>query len=165
MKPKAFGERNKVRPYCRNISAHHIMIDMQRIVLDTNCLVASLSRTSETYDVWKGLYEGRYVLCISNEILMEYQEIIAKKTTAVIAENVIQYLINSNYVEFVTPYYHFQLITSDKDDNKFVDCAIAAGARYIVSNDKHFNVLKQISFPFVEVMSLAAFLQTIRSGR
>lgn len=63
---------------------------MKRVVLDTNCLIASLSRTSESYDVWRGLQEGRYTLCVSNEILMEYAEIIARKTTPLIAENVIQ---------------------------------------------------------------------------
>ena len=31
----------------------------QRIVLDTNCLISSLSRKSKSYEVWKGLHEGR----------------------------------------------------------------------------------------------------------
>ena len=73
----------------------------KRIVLDTNCLISSLSRTSDSYEVWRGLYEGRYILCVSNEILTEYQEIIGQKITPEIAENVIQFLINSEYVEFV----------------------------------------------------------------
>ncbi|MBQ7734909.1 MAG: putative toxin-antitoxin system toxin component, PIN family [Bacteroidales bacterium] len=135
---------------------------MERIVLDTNCLVSSLSRSSETYEVWLGLHEGRYILCVSNEILMEYQEIIARKTTAVIAENVIQYLINSDYVEMIIPYYHLQMITTDPDDNKFVDCAVAARARYIVSNDRHFNILKPSDFPFIEVLSIGDFLKLIQ---
>lgn len=47
---------------------------MKRIVLDTNCLIASLSRTSRSYSVWRGLHDGQYILCVSNEILMEYLE-------------------------------------------------------------------------------------------
>lgn len=134
---------------------------MKRIVLDTNCLIASLSKTSKSYGVWKGLYEGRYILCVSNEILMEYQEIIAQKTTPEIAENVIQFLINSEFVEFITPYYHFELITADRDDNKFVDCAIAANATYIVSDDSHFKPLEKISYPYIIVIKLIEFLDVL----
>ena len=60
---------------------------MRRIVLDTNCLIASLSHTSRSYSVWRGLHDGRYILCVSNEILMEYQEMIGQKTTPAIAAN------------------------------------------------------------------------------
>ena len=135
---------------------------MTRVVLDTNCLIASLSRTSKSYSVWRGLYEGRYVLCVSNEILEEYQEIIAQKTNSRIAENVIQFLLNSEFVEFITPYYHFELITADHDDNKFVDCAVAANATYIVSNDKHYKPLEHIAFPYLLVIQLEKFVEILQ---
>ena len=135
---------------------------MIRIVLDTNCLIASLSRTSKSYEVWKGLYEGRYILCVSNEILMEYQEIISQKTTPQIAENVIQFLINCEHVEFITPYFHFELIKTDLDDNKFVDCAIAANATYIVSEDNHYKPLKDITYPHLIVIKLMKFVDLLR---
>ena len=61
----------------------------KKIVLDTNCLLASLSRQGRTYPAWKAFQEGRYILCVTNEILEEYEEIIAQKTTASIAKNVI----------------------------------------------------------------------------
>lgn len=134
---------------------------MKRIVLDTNCLIASLSRTSRSYSVWQGLHDGRYILCVSNEILMEYQEMIGRKTSPEIAENVIQYITNSEFVEFVTPYYRFNLIKADCDDNKFVDCAIAANATYIVSDDKHFIPLNSISFPKLLVLRLMEFVERL----
>ena len=137
----------------------------RRIVLDTNCLISSLSRTSDSYDVWKGLYEGRYILCVSNEILMEYQEIIGQKTTPEIAENVIQFLINSEYVEFVNTYYRFDLITADHDDNKFVDCAIAANATYIVTDDKHYKPLRQIAYPKLFGVKLMEFVEMLHDNR
>lgn len=136
---------------------------MKRIVLDTNCLIASLSRTSRSYSVWRALHDGRFVLCVTNEILMEYQEMIGRKTTPEIAENVVQYITNSDFVEFVTPYYHFDLIKADHDDNKFVDCAIAANATYIVSDDKHFNPLRNIGFPKLFVLKLMEFVERLKS--
>ena len=49
------------------------------------------------------------------------------------------------------------LITSDVDDNKFVDAAVAGNADYLVTEDKDFNELKKINFPKVEVISLNEF--------
>ena len=137
---------------------------VNRIVLDTNCLLAILSRRGNYFSVWQGLHEGKYTLCVSNEILEEYEEIICSKTNPIIASNVIQMLINSPYVQFVDTYFHFHLIEQDKDDNKFVDCAIAANARFIVSEDTHFKHLKDIPFPYVEVIRLKEFMDLLQSG-
>ena len=136
-------------------------MSINRIVLDTNCLIAILSRKGNYFSVWQGLHQGKYILCVSNDILKEYEEILSLKTNSIIASNVIQTLINSPFVEFVEAYYHFHLISQDEDDNKFVDCAIAANAKYIVSEDAHFKILKEIPFPSVEVMRLRSFMQLL----
>ena len=80
---------------------------VNRIVLDTNCLLAILSRRGNYFSVWRGLHEGKYILCVSNDILEEYEEIISSKTNSVIASNVVQMLVNSPFVEFVNIYFHF----------------------------------------------------------
>lgn len=130
---------------------------MDRIVLDTNCLIASLSRRGNYYNVWKSLQDGVYTLCVSNEILEEYEEILTQKTNAVIASNVLQLLINLPNVELVDPHYHFNIISEDYDDNKFTDCAAVANAKYIVSNDKHFNEVSFLDFPPLCVIDLKTF--------
>ena len=60
-----------------------------------------------------------------------------------------------------TPYYRFGLIVADGDDNKFVDCCIATGASFIVSNDRHFDVLADIPFPHVEVLNIGEFSKSL----
>ncbi len=135
---------------------------MKRVVLDTNCLLASLSSRSENFRVWRALHEGVYTLCVSNEILSEYEEIIACKANKTVAENVINALVDSDYVEFVDPQFHLGLIEADPDDNKFVDCAFAANATFIVSNDKHFDILKDITFPKISVLKLQGFLSMLK---
>lgn len=137
------------------------MRDNNRIVLDTNCLLACLSSKSENFCVWRDFQEGRFTLCVSNEILEEYQEIIARKTNAVVAENVINAIVESEFVEFIDPQFHLGLIVADHDDDKFVDCAFAANAAYIVSDDTHFDILKQISFPRLLVLKLRAFVEML----
>ena len=139
------------------------MSEKRRIVLDTNCLIASLSRHSVYYPVWSSFQAGKYILCVSNDILEEYQEIIEQKTSAIVAKNVIDLLLKSKNVDYITPHFKFGLITADHDDDKFVDCAFAANATYIVSDDSHFDVLKEVDFPRLLVLKLKEFLGLLQS--
>ena len=123
----------------------------------------ALSKHGNYFDIWRGLKDGKYILCVSNEILTEYREIIASKTNAVVANNVIFALAESEFVEYVDPHFHLELIKIDPDDNKFVDCAFAANATYIVSNDKHFDILKSIPFPTIDVINIDKFLEELKS--
>lgn len=129
-----------------------------KLVLDTNCLIQVIPPRSRYHDVWRMFERGENTLCVSNEILEEYMEILQRLTDEETAEIVVSTILNSPFVEFVHPYFRFNLIPIDPDDNKFVDCAIAAGARYLVSNDKHYDILKHIDYPKVEVLSLDEFV-------
>ena len=135
----------------------------RKIVLDTNCLISSLSKRGQYYPVWKGLQTGKYTLCVSTDILEEYAEIIAQKMSLQVAMNVIHLLLESEFVELVNPYFGLRLIGEDHDDDKFVDCAFAANATFIVSDDKHYNVLKTISFPKILVLRLKEFLGILKT--
>ena len=135
----------------------------RKIVLDTNCLIASLSRSGQYYPVWKGLQTGEYILCVSTDILEEYAEIITQKMSVNVAANVIHLLLESEFVELVNPYFSLHLIEADHDDDKFVDCAFAANATFIVSDDKHYDILKEISFPQLLVLKLKEFLGLLQS--
>lgn len=95
------------------------------------------------------------------EILNEYEEILERLAGTEVAKLVIEIILNSPYTLFFTPYYNFHLIKSDPDDNKFVDCAIVANAQYIVTEDRHFQILRQYNFPKVEVIGLDEFYHSL----
>lgn len=59
---------------------------------------------------------------------------------------------------FQETYFHFGLIEQDADDNKFVDCAVAADAEFIVSNDAHFDILRNVDWPKVNVITIKEFI-------
>lgn len=120
-----------------------------------------ISVHSDARPAWQAFREGRYVLCVSDEILNEYQEILSMVANSAVATNITQAILHSPHTELLNPYYHFNLIEQDPDDNKFVDCAIQAGADYIVSEDSHFRHLKDIGFPKVLVIKLAEFLSDL----
>ena len=135
------------------------------VVLDTNCLLQSLSKRGSFYDVWAAFVMGRYILCVSTEILEEYEEIIASHISPLAAKLTIEMILRANNVIRVDAQYRFGLITADEDDNKFVDCAIVANADFIVSNDKHFSVLSTIPFPHVVVKKLTEFQMELKQDK
>lgn len=113
-------------------------------------------------DIWEAFRVGKYTLCVSNEILFEYHEILAMRYNNLIANTVLKELIETPNIVRINPTYRFNLITTDPDDNKFVDCAIIAGATYIVSNDRHFRELDKYDFPKVDLRTLSEFLSIVR---
>ena len=91
----------------------------------------------------------------------EYEEILSNKTSKEIAHNIVEAIARLSTTIYQEAYYHFGLIKSDVDDNKFVDCAVAADAEYIVTNDKHFDVLKMIPWPKLSVIIIKDFIVQI----
>ena len=77
-----------------------------------------------------------------------------------VAENVVLLILNKKNTMLVDPHFRLGIITADPDDNKFVDCAFAAGADYLVSEDSHFDVLRRTPFPQLNLVTLDKFMQT-----
>ena len=132
-----------------------------RIVLDTNSLLVSIGRKSKYRPIFDALLEGKIKLLISNEIINEYVEKLEEKANAIVAENVANLLLRSPDVEKIEIHFKWSLITQDADDNKFVDCALNGKANFLVTDDKHFNVLKRIGFPPIEIIRTQAFLKEL----
>ena len=134
---------------------------MNRLVLDTNTLIQCVSRRSRYHELWLSLLDGRNQLCVTTEILAEYAEILERKTTATFAALVLDVILNNPYTLFITPYFKFNVITADPDDNKFVDCAVAANAHFIVTDDHHYDVLLDMDFPKVSIIKLDEMMRLL----
>ena len=132
-----------------------------RIVLDTNCLLVSVQEYSEFFWLWQAFRDEKIILCYTTDILNEYYEVLSHYFSVPFAETVVEEILLSPNTMPVTVYYKWQLITADPDDNKFADCAISANAACIVSNDRHFNVLRDIDFPKINVIDIDNFKKTI----
>ena len=101
--------------------------------------------------------------CVSNEILSEYEEILAIHASPEVAHNVVEAIARHPMTHYRESYYRFRLLADvDKDDDKFVDCAITANADYIVTEDTHFNILKQIPFPKLTILTLDEFNEELK---
>lgn len=133
-----------------------------KIVLDTNCLLNIIFPESYFRGVWDAFRQGKYILCVTNEIISEYREIIERRTrNPLFADVVIRAILSMPNIEKVEPTYRFNLIKDDVDDNKYTDCAITCGATFVVSNDKHFDILNNIDWPKVVRLKLMEFASII----
>ena len=132
------------------------------IVLDTNVLLQVAFTEKTPRIVWDKLLAGEYILCVTEDILYEYQEkVIDCFHSEQLANALINILLNSKYVKRIEAYFRYNLIKADVDDNKFVDCALACNAKFIVSEDTHFDELEKIEFPKVDVIGLKEFISIL----
>jgi putative PIN family toxin of toxin-antitoxin system len=111
-----------------------------RLVIDTNVLISAALKP-------EGLQRAVLLLAItkparlyvSNPILAEYRTVLGRPELRIrggLRQQLLQLIKNHSYT--VVPSRHLE-VTSDHDDNIFLECADAAGADYLVtSNSKHF---------------------------
>lgn len=133
--------------------------DIIRVVLDTNVLLVSIPSHSKYRPIFNAILNGKIELIISNDIINDYVEIIERKTNGYVANNIGETLLNLDNVIPIDVRFNWNLIESDKEDNKFVDVYIAGNASILVTNDRHFEILKQINFPEVIIMDIKKFLE------
>ena len=128
-----------------------------KVVLDTNIILASVSRHSAYKIIFDNLEKGTYDLCVSTEILLEYEEKLAAVFSKTLASVITGALLLKSNVLKTEVYFRWNLVATDPDDNKFVDCALAANADYLVTNDKDYSTLKKIDFPSIRVINIEEF--------
>ncbi len=120
------------------------------VCLDTNVFLQIFGRKQPYHQILRALLDGRMTLAVSNEILLEYEEVTTKLSGAQRWHDVAALLelldrLRGN-IRQIEPQFRFGVITQDPDDNKFCDCAIAAEADFVVTDDAHFEALKSSSY-------------------
>jgi len=130
---------------------------MLKVIIDTNVLVSALSSKSIHHWLIQALLNEQFQLFVTAEILLEYEEILKSKYSDTVAGNFMIALNELPNVYFARIYFRWSLINDDPDDNKFVDCYVAAGAYYLITHDSHFNILRSVTFPKVNLLTIDEF--------
>ncbi|WP_153797211.1 putative toxin-antitoxin system toxin component, PIN family [Foetidibacter luteolus] len=133
------------------------------VVIDTNVLIAIVPSKSRYHSVYQAIQQKKILMAITSEILLEYEEQLKLRYKNYSVDEELEGLVNSRNVFLYSPDFNWNLIAADPEDNKFVDCAVAANADFIVTNDAHFNILKTISFPKVNTISLQEFISLLQT--
>ena len=135
---------------------------MLKVVLDTNVILNALPSWSPDRIIIDSLFRGEYELYISTEIYLEYEEKVREFYSPETTFWFLQALQILPVVRHKEPFFHLNLISNDPDDNKFVDCAFAAGVHYIISEDKDFKPLAALGFPKFNVIRGKEFASILR---
>ena len=130
---------------------------MKSVVIDTNCIIQILGIKIPYRYIWKAFMNEEYTLCVSTEIIFEYEEILRTLDSPIVADMFLKVIDQATNVIHKDPYFRLGIITHDNDDNKFVDCAFACQADYIVTDDKHFGEAANSPFPQFKIISLDDF--------
>src|SRR5438270_11561976 len=96
------------------------------VVLDTTTLLRAIPTRSPLRPFIQAFEEGRFALVVSNEILLEYEEIL-KQLGGPTAWSSFRDLLDAHVGDTISvdPSYRWNAIRFDPDDNKFVDAAVA----------------------------------------
>ncbi len=133
-----------------------------KVVIDTNVLLVSIPAHSKYRPIFDAYSKRKFTLVITTDIYFEYIEVLEKLSAKGVSNYIDDSLVFARNVLKPEVYYYWGWITVDPDDNKFTDAYIAANADYLVTNDAHFNEVKKIPFPPVNIISADEFLEVLK---
>jgi len=123
---------------------------MLTVVIDTNVMLSTFARHSPNAPLFRAVAEGKLNLALSNSIAMEYEEVVWSRGGSAFSARIMHWLslVASAHqtIRLVHLSFQFNVIASDPDDNKFVDCAITADADYVITEDHHFTRLTNAGY-------------------
>lgn len=120
------------------------------VCIDTNVIFGMFGRAAPWLPLRDAMLAGRIVWALSNEILLEYEEVVAREMGTTEAAKVLRFIEivhqTRRAVRFLSPDFRFHAVPFDGDDDKFADCAIAAHADYVITADRHFRPLANAGY-------------------
>lgn len=138
-----------------------------KVVVDANVWVSALLWGGKPAAIIKAAEESKVGIIVSEAIIGEISQVLTypKLTKVYQAENLHhEELIEAvlRVVKFVEVTKKVNVVIEHPADDKFIECALAARADYIVSGDKH--LLKIESYKSTRIVTVNEFLQIIESG-
>jgi uncharacterized protein len=125
--------------------------------VDTNVLISGLVyRRGKPHDLLQRALAGEISLAVSQPIVDEMADVLARKFGATLQETAEAREIVAEAARIVTPSVELNVIAHDPPDNRVLECAMSAGSDYIVTGDKDLLRLKQ--FDSIRIVSVAEFL-------
>ncbi len=116
-------------------------IALPRVVIDTNVLFEGLTKQGGAagliVDAWLA---GWIVVCVSNALAYEYEDVLSRKLSAVRWQEIRQVLaLLIEEVQFVDIYFSWRPSSPDAGDELVIDCAMNGNAIVITSNIRDFR--------------------------
>jgi uncharacterized protein len=120
---------------------------MQRLVIDTNVFVSSLIQRGYSYSIVNDLFiESKIQLCISDDMLKEYYDVLNRKRFSKYQDFVSKAEILLADIETKASKFSPAIkltIISDKDDNKLLELADECKADFIITGNTNDFTMKK----------------------
>ncbi len=130
------------------------------IICDTNVLVSGVLFGGHPREILRLASRGVVVNFISPDILREAENVLRRSKFGLRPEQVLEIIaLFKDTFEIVTPSIRVRAISSDPEDNRVIEAALAARAKYIISGDKH--LLELMKWEDIHIFSPAQFMQTV----
>ena len=130
-----------------------------KVIVDTNVFVSGLFWAGPPRKILNAWHEQTIRLIVSPEIFKEYERVskaLSEKYSGIDLDRILQLV--AIYAEMYTPVILEQQVSRDRDDDKFIACALAANVALIVSGDQ--NLLSVSGYRGIEIISPAHFVKT-----
>jgi putative PIN family toxin of toxin-antitoxin system len=135
------------------------------VCLDTNTVVQALAEGHPFHPILDAWVAGQVTWAVSTKVLLEYEEVLTRLSGPARWRKLARLMdlaeLTSGNLLRVTPSFHFNIVTADPDDNIFADCAITAGADYLITEDQHFTALRDAGYkpqPITPLEFIAGFI-------
>ena len=136
---------------------------MTRVVIDTNVFVSSFfgGNPRRIIDLWK---TGKVILCLSRPIIEEYVDVLRRLGLQNEKEldELLSLFAQGFHVLFSAQTPKLNIVLEDPDDNKFIECAVALKAGFLVSGDKHLTGIND--YMRIKIISPKEFLGFARDA-
>ncbi len=135
-----------------------------KVVVDTNVIVSGLlSPTSYTATIIQYWTKKRFDILVSHAILHEYEKVLAYPHLRIARNEREQFIrLVKKAASLITPTQTIA-VARDPSDNKFLECAVAGRAEYIVSSDPDLLDLK--TYQGIAMLAPAAFLEVLQESK
>ena len=135
-----------------------------KVVLDTNVLVSGTFWDGDSRKILRLLDQKEIVCILSQEIIDEYRAVLIRDDIVdkivnknLIASRVVERIISASII--VKPKNQLFVVKDDSEDNKIVECAIAAQADYIITKDQ--DLLRMKKFESITIITPEEFLKRL----
>jgi len=134
-----------------------------RVVLDTNVLISAILFGGKPRQILEKAIRGEIRLCLSEPILEELKGVLQREKFDYSPET-IQVIVTelTGVSDFVNPSKSISVVLEDPEDNRILECAVEAGANYIVTGDFHLQKLSR--YRNIEVVNAVTFLEKLSSA-
>lgn len=133
---------------------------MIKVVVDTNVFISSFfgGNPRKIIDLWKS---GQITLCLSKPIIDEYIEVLQRLglQDERELEELLSLFAHGFHVAFTAKTPELNIVEKDPDDNKFIECAVALKAEFIISGDKALLAIED--YTQIKIVTPKAFLMML----